>query len=296
MNEPAPSELVAAHEPATAGTGASVSAAATEPDSGAPPLTPFGAEDSGSAALVALEPGVPAVAASIPTDSVAGSDEGVADLPPVDAAVATVTDVVADLPPVQQSGDPTPAEPPAELASDTPVPLAPPVPALPATDIEMPLASITATRPQAAAPEASVLAASDTATPAAPTPAAPTPGATPAAAPLRYLVVPERIALQADASFVSPQPVSGRTSQSPGREASTQPRPQPRGPVSPARAGGPTSSESQRRQAAPPARQGGPGRTEAAPKATGGWLPRLGFGGFGSGAARPQPAGPAAVR
>lgn len=281
--DPAASDL-APQELAASDAGESPPAA-LEPDSGAPQAPPVAAEEPEPAALTAVEP-EPHVEPSVPTEPASG----VADLPPVDAAVATVTDVVADLPPIAQPDGPTPAEPAAEdrLVNAEPGPLAAPVPALPATDIETPLASITGSRPQASPQTSSALVKGD----AAPT-VSPSPQPAP---PLRYLVVPERIALQADASFVNSPADRGRTGQSPGSEASAPPTPLPGTASSPSRTAAPQTPAGQRRPAAPSARPAARGRTEAAPKTSGGWLPRLGFGGFGSGTTRQPPPGSATAR
>ena len=104
---------------------------------------------------------------------------------------------------------------------------------------------------------------------------------------MRYLVVPERIALQADASFVTPQrPADDRAGPGTNREASAQQRTRPRGSGPAPRSAGSASAEGQRRPAAGVPRQAGPGRSEPTPPKAGNWLPKLGFGVFGSGAAR----------
>ena len=280
----AASERLASIEPPVDDSTARALAAAADAVAAAPLSTDLPAAAAADlAADAAVEPASPSaeptapVAAATPaavTDPAAVAVDSVADLPPVDAAVATVTDAVAALPPVATA--PTLAEPWPMPNPGTP-PLMPPVPMSPATDIEMPLASITATQPRPAARAESVLAANEPATPAP----------TPAAAPLRHLVVPERIALQADASFVNPQSdrTRGPQPQPSGRQAAATPRQRPRAGQPAPRATAP-ASETQRRPTTPAARQPAQGRSESAPAKAGGWLPKLGFSAFGVGTPR----------
>jgi hypothetical protein len=277
-----------AEEPAASPPAAAADAVAAAPVSTDPPTAAPAADlaaDAGAEpavaepALAAVEPTAPVAAAmpaSIPTTTAV---HGIADLPPVDAAVATVTDAVATLPSVATTAMPTLAEPwPAANPGATP--LAPPVPMSPATDIEMPLASITSPR-QRPAPRTASAQRTASAPPVA-GPATPSP----AVAPLRHLVVPERVAVQADASFVKPQADRGRgpLPQSSGRQAAAAPRQRPRGVPQAPRPTAPTT-QGQRKPNAPAARQPIQGRTETAPAKPAGWLPKLGFG-FGAGTSR----------
>jgi hypothetical protein len=249
--------------------------AAVEPRPAPPAAHEFGTDSTATTAAV------PDAAAAL-TDLPATGQDLVDELPPSDAATATVTDVVA-LPAVAAPDAPTLADPlPAEAAvADAAVgPLVAPVPMSPPTDIESTLASITGSRPRAAAPAAPESSVLERSAPAAAQPPPPS-------APLRYLVVPERIALQADASFVTPQrPADDRAGPGTNREASAQQRTRPRGSGPAPRSAGSASADGQRRPAAGAPRPAGPGRPEPTPPKAGNWLPKLGFGVFGSGGTR----------
>jgi hypothetical protein len=167
-------------------------------------------------------------------------------------------------------------------AADPLVPEPVPVPALPTADVAVPLATIAAAHPgpRSPAPLASVgrdhaetaptaATASKAPTPAptmtptaSPTPAAPagvvaapdragdrhparaaaTAEAPTAHPPLRHLVVPERIAMQAEASFVSPRPASTEEpAATPAAAATTAPNAKTAGTTAPRTAGGQTA-------------------------------------------------------
>lgn len=264
-------------EPFTAPTPAAPVVQAAEPDL----WTPAAAEQS-AATTPAAEAGlVPPPVTSAPAGQVTATDVAPQEAPNGSEVAARDGQPPAGEPAPPPGGEPTLAEPqPGEpTLADTPPP----------ADLEM--ESVVAARsvtapagdanPTAEDPPADAQAA--IATDAAVTPRKPTDAA------VRYLVVPERIAMQADgglAPAAAPQPPTGGRPDSGGVPPVRQPAPtarsratQPAGQQATTRSRAPTRGQS-RSQAVPPSRQ--PQRQAAppaaAPRGFGGMFPNIAAG------------------
>ena len=275
-------------EPAAADTPKPIEQQPAEPAAITPPVaaTPSPQPEL----LPAVEPqAIPPAQRSQSTSRTDVPDAVAAATPPSPELVPYPTSP-APQPPATQPSVPTPADdavtpaPPTD-AAQTAVPVAPaPTSPTPAADAEAPTAATAAATPSATAPSPveppadaaaanqqtpelrTVLAQNPTGAPRADA-AAPQPAAE---APNRYLVVPERIALQADVSFVNPQPreaasdeptTEAQPSSPPTRQTSRQPKPQPQ-----------QASSAKQPTAAGrlPGRSGPAVRSPAAPRASGG--------------------------
>lgn len=242
-------------------------------------------------ATTAKEPGSPFVAAGSttaeePTTSLmsrflAPSSTDVDEREPVPAVAAPSGDAptvaTADAP--VPLPNPTPVPMPTPLHAPTPVavnadpvtPLVAPVPALPSTDLEGPLAHVGKVRPAPPTTTASVLDRT----------AAAAPPATTARLPRHHLVIPERIALAADASFTQPRQPQQQQQTAPGGDRTARVAPPSRdaaatGTAGPTRSGSRqpmTTKPSGRKQQ--PVSPPGAKPQQSSPRGLNAWLPQV---------------------